>query len=506
MNETHNNTGDCCSLSSGFQGVADNMDCCASYSIVCTKRRRLSLVLSMLLALYSIRTLYEHVKPEGSLGVFRFGDLLPSRPIMYDASYDWSVGGNEIRQYETFMKMNPDFDFHVVSNASTLQYDPGYSYNVKQVEIGTVGQSRGVCVRIDERYKKTSTSGGSCFYAFSETAASTTRQMCSFWDFFNGTYIVWCPPMIGELCMNISILLQHTNFTAYNSCSHPMHHTIWRGAACSHDRDDVDKPSGSRQLVSHVTSLPKSPVLWQETANKRYSILTRSNRKFKPFDKSALCARVKTFRKLIMVGSSHMRFKADYLIWKCYQLPSNLSARHHSLTVGNIHFIWRSHGRHFVTLLEKELSRDKLDRNDVVLTQTGAHDMAYNGLPSTLETMTHSYVQVIKELKRRSVQIGFQLMVITSPPVADDKPQYARGSRNCCAMSVVVHKLQKALLPLDVDIFDEFSVILPQQRKAACTGHYICYKFGRNRTITIQGDVGELSLLLLMEQVSHGIK
>ena len=59
---------------------------------------------------------------------------------------------------------------------------------------------------------------------------------------------------------------------------------------------------------------------------------------------------------------------------------------------------------------------------------------------------------------------------------------------------------------LDVDIFDEFSVILPRQRKAACTGHYICYKFGRNRTITIQGDVGELSLLLLMEQVSHGIK
>ena len=177
--------------------------------------------------------------------------------------------------------MSPYFVFHVNINASTIQYDPRYSYNVKQVDIGTVGQNRGVCVRIDERYKTTRTSGGSCLYAFSETAASTTRHMCSFWDLFNGTYIVWCPPMIGQLCINISILLQHTNFTEYNSCSHPVHHTIWRGTACSHDTDDADTLSWSRQLVTfYVNGLHISPVVWQETANKRYSIITRSNRKF----------------------------------------------------------------------------------------------------------------------------------------------------------------------------------------------------------------------------------
>ena len=461
----------------------------------------------MLPALYSISTLYGHLKTGGSLSKFRYMNILPSRPIIYSTGYDWSVGGNEIRQYEHFMKRNPYFEFLVVSNASTLQYDRHYRYDVKRIETDTTGKSLGVCVRIDERYNKTSTSGGSCFYAFSETAPATIRQMCSFWDFFNGTYIVSCPPMIGKLCLNISIVLQHTNFTAYNSCSHPMHHTIWRGTACSHDTDDVDKLLWPRQLLaSYVNGLPKSPVLWQETADNRVSILTRPNRKFNRLNKSALCARVKKFRKLIMVGSSHMRIKADYLIWKCYQLPSNVSAKHRSLTVGNIHFIWRSRGSHFETLLEEELSPDRLDRNDVVLTQTGAHDMAYNGLPSTLETMTQSFVQVIKELKRRSVQIGFQLMVITSPPVADDKPQYARGSRNCCAMSVVVHQLQKMLLPLGVDIFDEFSVILPRQRKAACTGHYLCYKLGRNRKITIEGDVGELALLLLMERVCHRTK
>ena len=195
---TNNNTGHCDSLSSGVQGVADNMAGRASNANVCTQIRRIFLVLPIILALHSIRTLfYEHVKPGESVGMLRSGDLLPSRPIMYDTGFDWSVGGNEIRQYEHFIKMNPDFVFHVDINASTIQYDPRYSYNVKQVDIGTVGQSRGVCVRIDERYKTTRTSGGSCLYAFSETAASKTRHMCSFWDLFNGTYIVWCPPMIG---------------------------------------------------------------------------------------------------------------------------------------------------------------------------------------------------------------------------------------------------------------------------------------------------------------------
>ncbi|KAK2153992.1 hypothetical protein NP493_2237g00004 [Ridgeia piscesae] len=220
------------------------------------------------------------------------------------------------------MWQNPHFRLKLVDEPITLEFDPNYYYNVKHVGTDVIAEN-GVSVSIEERYRKTTTSGGSCFYVFSETASSTIRQMCSFWDFFNGTYVVWCPAMGGEPCMDISILLQYTNFTAYTSSRHPMHH----------------------------------------------------------------------------------------------------------------------------------------------------------------------------------VQIGFQLIVVTSPPVADDHEQYRRGSRNCCALSAFVYELHARLISTGVDIFDEFSVILPWQRRAACTGHYMCFNIRRNEPLTVKGEVGELALLLLMDRV-----
>ena len=107
----------------------------------------------------------------------------------YDVVYDWSVGGNEIRQYRHFMKMNPGFKIHIVDEPRTLKFDPDYHYNFKQVAIDGIAES-GVSFSIEEHYRMTNTFDGSCFYVFSETVESTVRQMCSFWDFFNGTYIV----------------------------------------------------------------------------------------------------------------------------------------------------------------------------------------------------------------------------------------------------------------------------------------------------------------------------
>ena len=121
-------------------------------------------------------------------------------------------------------------------------------------------------------------------------------------------------------------------------------------------------------------------------------------------------------------------------------------------------YAWRSHRSHFKTLLNDELGRDKLNRNDVVIVQTGAHDMAYVGLPLTLDNTIDSYSNVVAQLNHQSEEIGFKLYVVTSPPVADDQPQYRSSSRNCCALSVFVHQLQEKCLPVGVDIFDHLAL------------------------------------------------
>ena len=479
-------------------------------SVQCAKTHRLKykiifLVITLLSIVLTMYAIYGLSKTSGLSGTFRSGRLHRLHPIhrgrkTYDIAYDWSVGGNEIRQYRHFMDMNPGFKFHVENEPSTLEFDTDYDYNVEQVTVDGVVES-GVSVRIKEHYRRNNTSGGSCFYVFSETVESTVRQMCSFWDFFNGTYIMWCPTMGVQPCMNISVLLQHTNFSAYTSCNHPMHHVVWQDTLCHRNAHYADNLFASRQLASRVSGLPKSPILWKRTTDNHVVLMTRPDQKLQPMNESALCACVKKFRKLIMIGSSHMRFKADYLIWKCYKLPAGLTPDHHSLSVGNIDFVWRSYGSHFETLQNDELGRNKLNRNDVLIVQTGAHDMARIGLPLTLDKMINSYSNVVAQLKRRSEQIGFKLFVVTSPPVADDQPQYRRGSRNCCALSAFVHQLQEKLLPVGVDIFDEYSVILPWERRAACTGHYLCFNLRRKQPPTLKGDVGELALLLLMDQV-----
>ena len=301
--------------------------------------------------------------------------------------------------------------------------------------------------------------------------------------------------------MNISILLQYTNFTAYTSNDHPMYHMIWRETVCRRTTLGINNSLASPNLRSRVDGLSKSPILWERTTDDHFVLKTEPKKTFQTMNHSILCACVKRFRRLIMIGSSHMRFKADYLIYKCYELPAGLKPRHYELSVGNISFIWRSLGIHFTTLLNKELASDKLDRNDVVILQTGAHDMAYIGLQDTLATMIDLYSNVVEQLKRLSEQIGFKLIVVTSPPVADDQKQYRRGSRNCCALSAFVYELHARLVSKGVDIFDEFSVTLPWQRRAACTGYYLCFDIRQNEPLTVKGEVGELTLLLLMDRV-----
>ena len=69
------------------------------------------------------------------------------------STYDWSVGGNEIRQYREFMWMNPNFTLKLVKEPTTLGFDPSYYYNVEH--IGTDGiAANSVSVSIEERYRK----------------------------------------------------------------------------------------------------------------------------------------------------------------------------------------------------------------------------------------------------------------------------------------------------------------------------------------------------------------
>ena len=86
--------------------------------------------------------------------------------------------------------------------------------------------------------------------------------------------------MCAQPCMNISVLMQYTNFTAYSSCSHPMHHMIWRDTVCQRKTNYTENLLASPKLASRVVGLPKSPILRKRTISNRFSLMTQPDQVF----------------------------------------------------------------------------------------------------------------------------------------------------------------------------------------------------------------------------------
>ena len=63
--------------------------------------------------------------------------------------------------------------------------------------------------------------------------------------------------------------------------------------------------------------------------------------------KSHLCACVKSFGNIYLYGSSHMRYKFDYLVDKCYERPADLVKKHHNASVVNLHYTWNAFSAEF---------------------------------------------------------------------------------------------------------------------------------------------------------------
>ena len=72
--------------------------------------------------------------------------------------------------------------------------------------------SDGVFILIKESLKGKATSGGGSLTVYAEYFS---RDLCSYRDMFNGTYIVWCPPMVLGGRRDFVMKLQFVNFSAY---------------------------------------------------------------------------------------------------------------------------------------------------------------------------------------------------------------------------------------------------------------------------------------------------
>ena len=365
-------------------------------------------------------------------------------------------------------------------------------------------RSAGLFLQVVEQHKHQATSGGSCLYGVSESA--NFRSVCTFRDFYNGTYIVYCPPAPAKTtesrCWKVTVQLQCVNFTAYSSLFQSLHKTIWTRHVC-----DNETNKGTSQVLRNwplIQALKrdasrKNVVTWHLDHDRKWEARLRDGNGFRSLNRSSLCACVKSFGNIYMYGSSHMRFKFDYLLDECYERPAGWIRKHGKASVGNLHYNWYRFSDQFGKILSDR--NDTFKKKDLVFVQTGAHDTCCRGLAVAMSTGIPQFVESLATFAEISHRKGFKLVVLTSPPFRDiDNKTNTMGGRNNFALAAFNEMIRVKAAYMGVEVFDEFSIILPRQDENTCNSHYICYNTHFRK---ITGTVGVTTMQMTMANVCN---
>ena len=399
---------------------------------------------------------------------------------LFGRETDDAIGATELQQYTRFLKIYPKFKFNMTQDTKFPPPD-GYSYKVR-----VVSSTEFV---IEERRGHSSTGGGSSFLI---NTTSTSTQNCRYYDFFNGTYTAHCPlPKCS--CRNVNIQLQYSNFTAYTGNHKAVQTVIFHKLMCNNQNKAVVSKSYRRKSIKITEG--KNVITWYKH-NGGWEAILLDGKRYVEMKDSALCGCVKNIRKLVMVGSSHMRYKFDHIAYLCYTMPVDLKRKHQSFKKENINFLWVPTIDQFPKLWDDSLSKEKLGKRDVLIIQTGAHDMGLIGMQNTMAGVA-KLEAVIRDLQKKSLRHGFRLLFVTTPPMDEYAPVCQKGSRNSFALAAFNRKLKLDLMTANVKVFDEFNFLLVQYDNVLCGCHYICMT-KKNNVSKVAGKVGIMAASMMI--------
>ena len=191
----------------------------------------------------------------------------------------------------------------ISTNATTAKLSLSKAYtHTTQIACCTNKPQSGIIIWIEEKHLGNLTSGGSNFRVL---FGSTTQQICSYDDYLNGTYVVFCPALTRG-CTNVSIDILYVNFDAFKGDRVPLNTPLWSKTLCpvEHGRCSLGHP-GHASVIER-TSLPDVPGLRRRVAaQNRFvwsqvdgslrlttynsDIANEKRRVFQPTNKSELC-------------------------------------------------------------------------------------------------------------------------------------------------------------------------------------------------------------------------
>ena len=198
----------------------------------------------------------------------------------------------ELDQYNHYRNLHIVTRFNASNNMRNVdisQYHHTVSLVKRNIRIA------GLFLLVVEQHKDRATSGGSCLYGVSES--SNFRSVCSFRDFYNGTYMLYCPPAPTKTtatnCWRVTVQLQCVNFSAYSSLYQALHKIIWTRRVCVNDTEKAtlrvlrDWPL-IRALKRDASR--KNVVMWHFDKNRKWAARMHDGKWFRSLKKNRICA------------------------------------------------------------------------------------------------------------------------------------------------------------------------------------------------------------------------
>ena len=430
------------------------------------------------------------------LYVIYIGSTTRIRPVPQTTrrqSYRFPVGVTELKQSQRAS----------ILFGGKVAAKPIYSEFKYSVSLMSVDAATGILLRVRETRNNKPTGGGSSLLALSDTVR---RRLCFYDDYFNGTYIIWCPPPDPGQCSKVTVEIKFLNFSAYTIGYFPLKGGhIWERGICWNE---------TSRKPAYVEFLSTVPAPWMDTDPEaphtcridwirgvNGTVINDKGVEIPLLEDDEFCLRIRRFRRIIMIGASHMRYKFNYIALKCAHTFGPNERKHGSANVKGTRYIELSFMAGIADLWKKYLEKINLTKNDAVIIQHGSHDFYSDSTRYVLSTSLPKYVDNLKAIKRHSVRLGFRLIAVTSPPLADwanAKTRPKIDNRNSFTLARLLHKKLSAAR---IDIFDEFAAILPHYNNnvLTCGGHYLCPD---RKDGVVRGHTGIVALHLLVRHLA----
>ena len=421
--------------------------------------------------------------------------IIPKPQSTRRQSYRFPVGVTELKQCRRALNLFPE----------KVTDTPIYSEFNYCVSVISEDSDTGILLHVRETRQSKPTGGGSSLLALSD---SVRRRLCFYDDYFNGIYIVWCPPPAPGQCSKVSVEMKFVNFSAYTIGYYPLKNgLIWEKKICCNDTSGKQTYQGfefPRTLLPPWSKTdPHAPntcrIDWIRGANG--TVINDNGVEIPLLEDDEFCLRIRRFRRIILIGASHIRYKFNYITLKCMHSFGPDFRKHGSAKVNGIIYIFSDHMTSMVDVWRKHLGEMNLTKHDAVIIQHGAHDVAHYTTRTVLTKNLPKYFTFMGAMKRQSVQLGFRLMVVTSPPFPDYYKRTPTENRNSFTLAALARLVHNNLSAARIDIFDEFAVLLAYYKYDVplCGGHYICpdRKHG-----VVLGHTGIMALHLLVRHLT----